>query len=87
MSDVKKRVKKGKPFRYLRAKLSLEDVSQYELAEKINLSAPMLSKKLMGESVFTIAEVYSICDVLDISDKDINKYFPKTDVLHMLKTC
>jgi transcriptional regulator with XRE-family HTH domain len=57
------------------------------IAEKIKINASTLSQKLMAESPFTLSEIYNICDVLNIPDKDINKYFPKTDIIHMLKTC
>jgi transcriptional regulator with XRE-family HTH domain len=70
----------AKPFRDLRAKLKYEDLSQLDLARQINISAPTMTLKLNGERPFTMPEVFRICDVLNIPEKDILVYFRREDM-------
>jgi transcriptional regulator with XRE-family HTH domain len=74
----------AKPFRDLRAKLKYEDLSQIDLARQINISAPTMTLKLNGERPFTMPEVFRICDVLNIPEKDILVYFRREDMSKLL---
>jgi transcriptional regulator with XRE-family HTH domain len=74
----------AKPFRDLRARLKYEDLSQLDLARQMNISAPTMTLKLMGERPFTMPEVFRICDVLNIPEKDILVYFPRKEMTKLL---
>jgi transcriptional regulator with XRE-family HTH domain len=70
-----------KPFAKLRSEFVLKGIMQKDLAEKLDLANSTLSQKLNGDVQFSMVEIYTICDVLNISEKDIYVYFPKTEVL------
>ena len=48
-------------------------MTQYKLAEKLNLSPATLSDKIRGKTEFTFSEVYDICVILKI-DNPLNVF-------------
>jgi DNA-binding Xre family transcriptional regulator len=50
-------------------------LNQGKLAEVIGINEGTLSGKFNGKTQFTQKDIDSICEVLDISNTDIGKYF------------
>ena len=57
----------------LKALLFEKQMTQYKLAEKLNLSPATLSDKIRGKTEFTFSEVYDICVILKI-DNPLNVF-------------
>jgi hypothetical protein len=74
-----------KPFSELRARFVLKGFYQQDIAKKINCCNTVMTKKLYGERPFTMPEVYKMCELLDIADKEIPLYFPRKEMTSLMK--
>lgn len=65
------------PYDYskLLGRMREKNITQDNLAKKINLQSPTLSQKLNNKARFKQIEISRICDVLDISASEIGDYF------------
>ena len=59
----------------LRGRIRENGLTQEEVAKQINVNPATLSLKLNNASEFTQSEIRSICDLLDISGRDLSDYF------------
>lgn len=59
----------------LRGRIRENGLTQEEVAKQINVNPTTLSLKLNNASEFTQSEIRSICDLLDISGRDLSDYF------------
>ena len=59
----------------LRGRIRETGLTQEEVAKQINVNPTTLSLKLNNASEFTQSEIRSICDLLDISGRDLSDYF------------
>ncbi|MEE3451844.1 MAG: DUF739 family protein [Acutalibacteraceae bacterium] len=59
----------------LRGRIRETGLTQEEVAKQINVNPATLSLKLNNASEFTQSEIRSICDLLDISGRDLSDYF------------
>lgn len=59
----------------LRGRIREVGLTQEEVAKQINVNPATLSLKLNNASEFTQSEIRSICDLLDISGRDLSDYF------------
>lgn len=59
----------------LKARMSELNLTQVQLAEKLHLSARTVSKKITGESPFTVAEAKVVIKELKIPTNELNSYF------------
>ena len=71
--------KAERPFAKLRLKMAEKNINQQLLSEVCNICRQSLSYKLAGLRPFTTDEIYLICNVLDIPEEEILKYFPRRD--------
>ena len=59
----------------LKSVISESGIKQYVLAKSLGISRQSLSKKLNGETQFTIAEATHLCNELQIPRDQIVNYF------------
>ena len=59
----------------LLGRLKEYNLTQGKLAEKIEINEGTLSLKLNNKNAFTSEEIDRICEVLDIPNDEIGKYF------------
>lgn len=70
--------KKKKIFKELSALKGLireRGTSYRELSKDIGIATPTLSNKINGFTCFNAVEIDALCDLLDIHEKDVVKYF------------
>ena len=60
----------------LKGKLFVNGLGYTEVAKWLNRCVAYVSNCMNGLSVFTIEEVYTICDKLNISYDSIPRFFP-----------
>lgn len=76
--------RKKQPFYKFKGYLAENGIKQKDLAERIGMNEVSLSQKInRSGSVFTLDEVKTICDVLDISADDffLTKTFQKREMV------
>ena len=54
----------------LKSYMTLNSISQRELAKELNMSLSALSGKLTGKKEFTVKQAAKICNILNITDND-----------------
>lgn len=54
----------------LKAKMVETGLTQQELADKMNISRVAMNYKLNGQREFTGKEIYTMCSILGIENKD-----------------
>lgn len=59
----------------LLGKIKAKGFSQEKFADAINIDKSTLSAKLNGHSTFTQVEIDKMCQILDISTREIGSYF------------
>jgi len=59
----------------LKGKITEKNETIKSVAKKAGMSRNTLGNKLDGKTSFTIAEIYKISDILDISSEEVVKYF------------
>lgn len=61
----------------LKSYMTLNGVSQRELANELNMSLSAFSSKITNKKEFTVKQAAKICDVLHIDDNDekVNIFF------------
>ena len=64
--------------RLLKAKMVEKGFTQGDIAERIGLSPTSVNRKINGKMDFTATEIYRLCDLLSINDK--NAVFFANDV-------
>ncbi|MFZ2537891.1 MAG: hypothetical protein WAX04_03190 [Oscillospiraceae bacterium] len=64
-------------FKKLKTILFANDIEQKSLCQTLNKSQTYLSTRMMGRKPFTIEDIYTICDLVEISYAEIPVYFPK----------
>lgn len=52
----------------LKSYMTLNSISQRELAKSLNISLSTLNNKIKNKSTFTIGEAVKICSILNIED-------------------
>jgi transcriptional regulator with XRE-family HTH domain len=55
----------------VKAEMARRDVTQQQLAERIGMAQQSLSRRLRGETRFSIDELQLIADVLDVAITDL----------------
>ncbi len=66
-----------KPYAKLRGELMVREISHEDFAKGIGLSRSAFSQKINGHKKWTIDEVYSAMDFLELPYTAIADYFPK----------
>ncbi len=59
----------------LKNKMAEENITQDYLADKLKLSQPTLSLKLNNNRSFTIEEMFSVVEILNIEPTEIRDFF------------
>lgn len=59
----------------LKNKMAEENITQDYLADKLKLSQPTLSLKLNNNRSFTIEEMFSVVEILNIEPREIRDFF------------
>ena len=70
----------ARPFKKLRMLLCGEDVTQEEIAKALGRSKGYVSLRMSGAEVWSLGDVYTLCDMLEIAYEEIPSYFPKEDM-------
>jgi hypothetical protein len=63
-------------YKKLRGLMFENRTTQEDLAMIVNRSAFYVSERITGKKTFCMADVYKICDYLNIPYTDIHIYFP-----------
>lgn len=64
-------------YRYLQGRLKQLGIERDELAIKLNLSKPSLSRRFNNRIPWTLTEMYQVMDAMDADSKELAKYFPR----------
>lgn len=64
-------------FKKLKTAMFANDVDQKMVSENIQRSQSYVTSRMSGKAPFTIDDIYSICDLLEIPYNEIADYFPK----------
>jgi len=59
----------------LRERIKEHGISYRDLAKKLDLGEWAMGQKLLGRYEFKASEIDRLCDILDILDEDIRKFF------------
>ena len=62
----------------LKSLLFERNISQYKLAEQMNMAPRTFSDKMRGKSDFTFTEVYELCNILQI-ENPLDIFIPKNN--------
>lgn len=74
-------MKPKKPFHKLRGRMYENGVTQEDISEHLGRSKSYFAQRFNCYKPFTLFDVYGICNMLDISEKEVHIYFPKNDVM------
>lgn len=66
---------KNIPYFALRGWFHVRGYQDQEVAQAIGISPSTLSTKMQGHSAWTSCEIAAICELLEIQQKDIGKFF------------
>jgi transcriptional regulator with XRE-family HTH domain len=66
-----------KHFSTLRCALMMNGTTQHALANELGLSPSSLSKRFTGKIPWTTQEAYSVLQLLDRPDSELQVYFPR----------
>lgn len=69
------------PFKRLKVELGISGIDRKYLAKVLGRSESYVQFRLGGDSPWSINDVYTICDVLQIPYELIPEYFPKNGIL------
>lgn len=75
-----------KTYHKLRGRMFEYGITQEEIAEHLGRSKSYVSKRFNCNQQFELSDVYNICGMLDINEKEIHIYFHKKEVMKCLKT-
>lgn len=75
MSKRKCCYEQPRDFSALRVRIAEKYTHEYEFAAELGLTKQALSCKLNSFSAFTVKEIVRICELLDISDSELDAYF------------
>lgn len=64
-------------FHLLRCKMQERGYDQVHLARALGMSRMTLSSHINGRWPWTLTEMYSVCDLLEIRYDQLHLYFPK----------
>ena len=70
----------AKKYLKLRGRMAEQDVDQQELSRALKLSNSAVSTRLAAKYPWTVEQVYTICDLLEIDYDEIPTYFPRGGV-------
>ena len=64
-------------FRKLRGALKEYDIDQTYLADKLNVCAMSISRKMTGRTPWTLPEMYAVLDLINVPCERLHEYFPR----------
>lgn len=68
-------------FKALRCQMVMMDMHQADLAASVGMSRSELNARMIGRTPWSLADVYRVCQALEIDLAEIRKYFPEKEVL------
>lgn len=67
---------KTKPYPRLREILRIQNISSTDLASLLYVSPSYISKRMSGQSMWTLEDIYNILNILKIPYEELSLYFP-----------
>lgn len=64
-------------FKKLKTELFANDIDQKYLCKKLGKSQTYISDRMMGRRPWSMDDVYTLCDLLQIPCEQIPEYFPR----------
>lgn len=64
-------------YNYLRGRLKQLDIDQAELAVRMGLSQPSISKRFTGQIPWDVEEMYQLMDICRAQPEELHIYFPR----------
>ena len=74
-------------FKKLRSRMCEYEVTQQDIADELNISLSAIGTRFRGTQEFDLNQMYKICELLDIDQRFMFKYFPCGGIEKTEKKC